>query len=244
MVSRCCYLIGKLQEHIQQLSLYSIVVLWLYKQLLTQIHTLPRKCFCLAEQTGPTTSQRLGGVFSISLWYLQATVLVVPFNEKKVEFRTRALKMTADLSQMHSSDTTYYVSGFILFNIKHSSNKNANKNTTKSPGLIEQTYFIAQWMSDVKSVLEKHLDQEYLPICLIPPFSFIPSKLTILYTYNSVSKKSFIGLLNPCLFLHLQMVYEALPLFHSKCKCVFLLFPIMVLQIIGKLLGSKWQRMK
>lgn len=96
------------------------------KQLLTQIHTLPRKCFWLAEQTeeqaGPSTNQRLGGIFSICLWYLQATVLVVFCNEKNVAFRTRTLKMTAELSQMHSSDTTYYVSGFIIFNTEHSSN--------------------------------------------------------------------------------------------------------------------------
>lgn len=32
------------------------------------------------------------------------------------------LKMTVELSQVHSSATTYYVSGFILLNAKHSSN--------------------------------------------------------------------------------------------------------------------------
>lgn len=85
------------------------------------------ECFRLTEQTGeqvgPSTSQRLGSVFSISLWYLQATVQLVSCNEKKkVEFWTRTLKMTVELSQVHSSATTYYVSGFILLNAKHSSN--------------------------------------------------------------------------------------------------------------------------
>lgn len=86
------------------------------------------ECFHLTEQTGeqvgPSTSQRLGSVFSISLWYLQATVHLVSHNEKKkkVEFWTRMLKMTVELSQVHSSATTYYVSGFIILNAKHSSN--------------------------------------------------------------------------------------------------------------------------
>lgn len=42
--------------------------------------------------------------------------------KKKGEFRTRMLKVKVELNLSCSSVTTYYVSGFIVLNGRHSSN--------------------------------------------------------------------------------------------------------------------------